>query len=308
MNSARKVTWAACSLLILSFAGSSLFLRKVDQQRTGSTLREILYINSPKAAKRMSLGYDGLMADIYWTRAVQYFGSHHARGAQEYKLLAPLLNITVALDPHLTVAYEFGSTFLSTKPPNGAGEPEEAVKLVEYGIKNNPDDWHLYYNLGFIYYLELKDPAKAAGAFSRGSLIPGAHPWLKVLAARMADNSGDEQTARMMWSAAYQTSEDKDVRENAAAHLRAMEVDATIPNLEALVNRYAAINGHPPSSFMDLVSTGLLIQIPIDPTGRPYKLMPTGKVEVSVPADLPFIKEGLPPGYVEQRNRFLPSD
>ena len=308
MNAARNITWVATSLFVLCLGGSILFLNQVDRVRTGSTLREILYINSPKAAKRMSLGYDGLMADIYWTRAVQYFGSHHAQGGQEYKLLSPLLNIATALDPHLTVAYEFGSTFLSTKPPNGAGMPEEAVKLVEYGIQNNPNEWHLYYNLGFIYYLELKDSGKAADAFARGSRLPNAHPWLKVLAARMAEHSGDEETARMMWSAAYETSKDKDVRENAAAHLRAMEVDATISKLEALVNKYAVINGHLPSSFMDLLSNGLLLQIPIDPTGRPYKLMPDGKVEVSVPADLPFIKEGLPPGYVEQRNKFLPSD
>ncbi|HEY1464826.1 MAG TPA: tetratricopeptide repeat protein [Terriglobales bacterium] len=308
MSSTRKTTWVATSLLIACLAGSSLLLHKTDTLRSGSTLREVLYITSPREAKRISLGYDGLLADIYWTRAVQYFGSHHAQQAQEYKLLAPLLNITAALDPHLTVAYEFGSTFLSTKPPNGAGEPAEAVKLVEYGIENNPNDWHLYYNLGFIYYLELKDPAKAADAFSRGSKIPNAHPWLRVLAARMADNAGDEETARMMWSAAYQTSQDKNVRENAAAHLRAMDVDSTVPALETQVRRYTAINGHTPSSFMDLVSTGLLLQIPIDPTGKPYKLMPNGEVEVSVPEDLPFIKQGLPEGYTEKQNKFLPSD
>ena len=34
---------------------------------------------SPKAVKRLSLGYDGLLADIYWTRAVQYFGGHTSR-------------------------------------------------------------------------------------------------------------------------------------------------------------------------------------------------------------------------------------
>ena len=308
MNSERKVTWIAAFLLVGCLLGSSLLLRKVDQLRAGSTLREILYINSPKAAKHMSLGYNGLMADIYWTRTVQYFGSHHARGAMEYKLLAPLLNITASLDPHLTVTYEFGSTFLSEHPPQGAGMPEEAVKLVEYGIKNNPNDWHLYYDLGFIYYLELNDYAQAGDAFSRGSEIPGAHPWLKVLAARMAEKSGDAETARMMWSAAYQTSEDKDVRENAAAHLRALEVDATIPTLEAVVNRYATINGRLPSSFADLISVGLLFQIPVDPTGHPYKLMPNGKIEVSVPSDLPFIKEGLPPGYVETPHKFLPAN
>ena len=49
--------------------------------------------------KRPSLGYDGLMADIYWTRAVQYFGRRHLTSREDYNLLAPLLEITTALDP-----------------------------------------------------------------------------------------------------------------------------------------------------------------------------------------------------------------
>jgi tetratricopeptide (TPR) repeat protein len=273
-------------------------LRRVERIRSGATLREVLFISSPQAAKRLSLGYDGLMADIYWTRAVQYFGSHHAQGAEEYKLLGPLLEITTGLDPHLTVAYEFGSTFLSTSPPNGAGMPQQAVKLVEYGIKNNPDDWHLYYNLGFIYYLELKDYKSAADAFRQGSQLPHTHPWLNILAARMSEHAGDLETARMMWSAAYQTSTDKQVKANAAAHLRALDVDETVPVLESVVNKYRKDTGQMPSTFADLVQSGALSAIPHDPTGRPYKIMPDGHVEVSKPDALPFIKKGTPPGYV----------
>lgn len=308
MNPARRTTWAAACLLLLCLAGSVFFLRRVDSIRSGSTLHEVLYITSPKAAKRLSLGYDGLMADIYWTRAVQYFGNHHAQGAQEYKLLAPLLNIAIGLDPHLTVAYEFGSTFLSASPPNGAGSPEDAVKLVKYGIQNNPDDWHLYYNLGYIYYLELKDYQGAADAFKQGSLLPNTHPWMKILAAQMSEHAGDVETARMMWSAAYQTSSDKEVKANAAAHLRALDVDETVPMLESLVSNFKRTAGHLPSSFAELVQNHILATIPRDPVGHPYKLMPDGSVEVSDPDALPFITNGTPPGYVAPPPKFLSSD
>ena len=304
MNATRRVEWSAAALLLLCFTGSAVMLRRVEKVRSGATLREVLFISSPRAAKRLSLGYDGLMADIYWTRAVQYFGSHHAQGADEYKLLAPLLEITTALDPHLTIAYEFGSTFLSTRPPNGAGMPEEAVKLAEYGIKNNPDDWHLYYNLGFIYYLELKDYKSAADAFRQGSKLPHTHPWLKILAARMSEHAGDLETARMMWSAAYQTSADQQVKANAAAHLRALDVDQTVPILEGLVDKYRKAIGYIPGNFADLLRSGMISQIPRDPTGRPYQIMPDGSVEVSQPDDLPFIEKGVPPGYVAPRPKF----
>ena len=99
---------------------------------------------------------------------MQYFGGRHAAGADHYRLLAPLLEITTTLDPHLVVAYQFGANFLSPKPPNGAGMPDRAIKLVEHGVQNNPDDWKLYYKLGFIYYMDVKDYTKAADALPVG--------------------------------------------------------------------------------------------------------------------------------------------
>jgi hypothetical protein len=58
-------------------------------------------------------------------QVVQYFGRKHASYAERFDLLAPLLEITTALDPHLIVAYQFGANFLAPAPPNGAGMPEK---------------------------------------------------------------------------------------------------------------------------------------------------------------------------------------
>jgi hypothetical protein len=297
MKPAPQVTMFATAMLISSMVASMLLLHQVDQTRSRATLRETLYISSPKVLKRMSLGYDGLLADIYWTRAVQYFGGHRASGAEDYDLLAPLLTITTTLDPHLMPAYEFGSNFLSPMPPNGAGKAKEAVELMEYGIRHNPDEWRLYFNLGFIYYMELKDPAKAADAFLRGSQLPNAHPWLKILAARMSTAAGDTKTARMMWGATYETTADKMIRANAAAHLNALQVDDDIGTLDDIIARYQLSVGHPPSSFVDLIKAGLLPGIPVDPLGNPYVLTRDGRVEVKDPDKLPFIHLGKPLGY-----------
>jgi tetratricopeptide (TPR) repeat protein len=257
----------------------------------------VLYISSPKLLQRLSLGYNGLMADIYWTRVVQYYGGMHHAGGGRYELLWPLLNITTQLDPHLTSAYQFGGTFLSAKPPNGAGVPAKAIELVEHGIRNNTDDWRLYYDLGFIYY-DLKDYRGAADAFERGSRVPNAHPFLKILAAQMAEHGGDLQTARMLWSATYQTTPDKDVRANAAAHLRAVQADIEVTELERLAEVYRQKAGHVPASFGEMVSTGLLRGMPTDPLGYDYKLTGNGRVLLRDPDDLPFVEKGLPDGYV----------
>jgi hypothetical protein len=309
MSGSRRVSVIFSALLLSTFIGSVLLLRRVDQVRTNATLEEVLYISSPQALKRLSLGYNGLLADIYWTRAVQYYGNKHHDGAQRYDLLAPLLEITTTLDPQLLVAYEYGANFLAAKPPNGAGMPERAIALEEFGIRNNPDTWQLYYNDGFIHYMELKDYAGAAAAFARGAQVPNAHPLLALLAGRMAEHAGDRQMARLMWSTSYQTTKDANVRANAAAHLRALQVEEDVTNLEALTARYHQQTGLYPFSFADLQAAGMMQGIPHDPLGQTYKLTPDGSVEVRTPDDFPFIEKGTPPGYVAPLSpKILPTD
>jgi len=289
-------------------AGAMLLLRQVDRVRSGATLEYVLYVSSPKLLKRISLGYDGLLANVYWTRAVQYFGGKHQTRETRYQLLWPLLNIATQLDPHLIPAYAFGGTFLSLKPPLGPGAPDKAIELVEYGIRNNPNDWHLYYDLGFVYY-DLKDYRGASDAFRRGSQVPNAHPFLKILAAQMAEHGGDLETARMLWAATYQTSHDKNIRANAAAHLRAVQVDEEVPQLERLVETYRQGAGHVPGSLAEMAAAGYLRGVPFVPLGKPYELTTDGHVLLSDPDSVPFAQKGLPPGYVApDRPRILPAD
>lgn len=303
MTGRARTSFIVALLLIASLGGAAVTVQRLDHLRAGATLQEVLYIPSPKVVQRLSLGYSGLLADIYWTRAVQYFGGHHHVASSEYKLLEPLLDTATTLDPHLTIAYEFGAAFLAQKPPEGAGDPDAAVRLVERGVRENPSAWRLYYDLGFIHYFERKDYAAAAAAFGRGAEIPGALYWMKVMAAQMSQHAGELQTARMLWSSLYQTTQVQDVRENAVKHLRALQVDEDVSRLQDLVDGFHERTGRWPVNWNDMVAAGYLRSVPYDPTRRAYRLTSDGRVLVRLPADLPFITRGLPPGQ-EPSNRF----
>jgi tetratricopeptide (TPR) repeat protein len=272
-------------------------LRNIDRIRPREIADDTLYISSPKMLKRASLGFEGLMACISWTRTVQYFGHRHYLRERSYNELAPLLEITTALDPHLYPAYQFGATFLAPAPPNGAGQPDRAVKLIEYGIQHNPENWRLYYDLGFVYYTELRDYKHAGEVFARGSEVSGAHPFMKVLAAQMATHAEDFATARLLWSAAYQSTNEVNVRENALEHLRALQVDEEVTNLQNAVTRFVEANGRIPTSLWEIAAAEHLRGIPVDPDGNPYELSVDGEVLVSQPDEFPFITKGTPPGY-----------
>src|SRR5260370_36638013 len=129
--SSRRVTAIAATVLMVTMEASVLLLRQVDQVRTGATLQEVLYISSPKLLKRLSLGYDGLLADVYWTRTVQYYGGMHHTGGGNYALLGPLLNITTQLGPPPVPAHEFRGPIPSAKPPPGPGVPPKGGQLSD---------------------------------------------------------------------------------------------------------------------------------------------------------------------------------
>jgi tetratricopeptide (TPR) repeat protein len=299
-----RTTAVAALTLAVSLMASVLLLHHIDQIRQREPIEDVLYISSPKMVKRASLGFDGLLACIYWTRAVQYFGHRHFLRQRSYNELAPLLEITTALDPHLIPAYQFGANFLAPAPPNGAGQPYRAVKLMEFGIRNNPNDWHLYYDLGFVYYTELKDYKHAGEVFEQGSKVPNAHPSLKILAAQMAEHAQDFSTARLLWSATYQSSTETNTRENAVEHLRAIQVDEDVTNLQAAVARFNAKNGRFPTNMWELANAEGLPGVPVDPNGNPYELTLDGRVLVHNPDDFSFITKGLPPGYVPGPPKF----
>jgi len=104
----------------------------------------------------------------------------------------------------------------------------------------------------------------------------------------------------MLWSASYQNTQDKLIRENAIEHLRALRVDEDVEHLQEAVTRFGERTGRLPTSMAELVAAEGLAGTPVDPDGHPYKLTPEGRVEVRVPDDFSFATKGLPPGYTPQ--------
>jgi tetratricopeptide (TPR) repeat protein len=268
----------ACgAVLVFSFLALVPLQRAIDRELAArGNVGELLYLPSGWALQRLSLGHEGLLADFYWTRVVQYFGRKRLSGATRFDLLGPLLRITTELDPQLVIAYRFGAIFLAEKAPAGAGQPEEALQLLRRGIVANPDYWRLWQDLGFIYYWDLKDYESAARVFRVGSERPGAQLWMKAMAASVAAEGGAAQTSRLLWSEIYRQADNDQIRTSAENHLRALQAQEEIESLNALLTEYRQAVGRPAHSFRELVAAGLLRARPRDPSGAPYQVGPGG--------------------------------
>ena len=273
-----RALWVALAGVPLLFAAIWALQTRIDAQtRTAAQEKEELLLRSPSVVRKMSLGYDSLLADIYWTRAVQYYGSRVATPNANFDLLWPLLDITTTLDPRLIVAYRFGAIFLSEPGRGGAGRTDLAVELVKRGIAANPSEWQLNADLAFLYYWRMHDYANASAAYLEGSKNPEAPPWLKMMAARIAEKGGSLETSRIIWSEIYQSTKDPKVQERAATMLRGLKAEEDEAQLDELAEEYKTRLGRYPASPSEMRDAGLLRGIPLDPAGYPYVFGPDGK-------------------------------
>jgi tetratricopeptide (TPR) repeat protein len=266
--------------LLAGFVSVWKLQKKVDAERAALRLEsEELTFRSPAVLKKLSLEYAPLMGAIYWTRVVQYFGAKHHAGDQNLDQLWPLLDITTSLDSNLLVAYRFGAMFLSDSPPRGAGDPDHAVELLQRGMKANPEYWKLYQDLGNVYYFDKRDYLKAAQAYEAGSKFPGTPPFMKAMAAKIAAEGGSLETSYALWLDIYQTSTNKEMRKNAEDHLRLVQAEMDIHEIDKIANAYEKGTKHRAMRISELVQAGLLPGQPRDPDGFAYVLDDQGRAE-----------------------------
>lgn len=237
---------------------------------------------TPEAARRMSLGFNGLVADWYWLRSLQYVGRKVAAYEERFSLddlgplnvrnLGPMLDRATTLDPHFMAAYEFGAVVLP------AIDEAAAVRLTEKGIRENPGQWRLYQYLGYIHWQRGRFP-EAAAAYGAGARVEGAPAWMRSMAAQMESGGGGRATARDIYRRMFDEAQDEQIRALAARRLLQLESLDQRDAIRAALSDFKTRAARCPSSWREaaplLRAAGMRLDsrgAPLDPTGVPYVL------------------------------------
>ncbi len=136
---------------------------------------QILYVQSGSVLRRLAGAYAPLAADVYWIRAIQYYGGHKLRAGADaipairYELLYPLLDLTTSLDPPLQHRLPIRLDLPPEPYPNGAARPDLAITLLEKGLRERPGKWEYMQDIGFVHYWYDHDYRAAADAFNRAA-------------------------------------------------------------------------------------------------------------------------------------------
>ena len=276
--------------VVAGLCGSAFVLHTRETTYSLPEVEErLLYLRSGKAADRLALSFDAVVADVYWIRTIQHYGRDFKNRQRQnrFELLYPLLDLTTTLDPRFLIAYRFGATFLSSQPPEGPGRPDKAIALLEKGLAATPNRWQLANDIGFIHYFHTRDFKQAGEWFERASQMPQAPEWLAPLAATTLAHGGSRQKAREMLLRLRQAEEEYIVR---AANRALQQINALdfIDKLNGVVEEYRAREGRYPESWRDLARANGWRGIPGDEYGVPFDYDPATHT-ISIGANSPLL-------------------
>lgn len=285
---APQQTLVLATIVVLGMAIVVFLAHWLDAHRPlpdASIEEERLYVTG-RTAKRLSLGFNGVIADWYWMRSLQYVGRKIMNlpenveldnlGQLNLRLLAPLLDTATTVDPQFLEPYEYAAVVLPSI------NVDEAIRITKRGIAANPGIWQLYQHLGYIYWQQ-GDFKSAGETYGEGATIPGAPPWMEAMHARMAAEGGSRDVAREIYTRMYEQAGDESVKEMARRRLLQLDSWDERDTLRKVIASYRSHTGHCPASWRETESLigALHWQVdaagaPLDPSGTPYVLTNNG--------------------------------
>ena len=267
--------WATGTVLAVSLGALQIPLTHWSNSKP--KLQKLTYLPSGDYLRMASLGYRELAADLLWLQAIQVMGERKLSEEAGHWLYQAVDRITT-LDPKFVRAYEAGSHALCIL----VVLPEQSNRLLEKGMRHNPQEWKLPFLLGMNYYFELADDEKAAEVMALASRLPGAPESLVRLAAKLFVSAKSPQQAVELLAKVYEETSDENVRKMLEIRLKESIVERDLQILEQAIIRFQANYSRRPERLENLVEPGMLRELPMEPFGGRYLYEPaTGIVRSS---------------------------
>jgi hypothetical protein len=224
------VDFALVLILVPIIAFSRIAFEKaiVPQESTQNESR--FFLPRPSAVKLMSLGLDQILADFFWLAFVQYVGDKYERKRDGYSCALKYIELISALDPQFVNIYFYAAFLIGSEQHH----PENAAKIIDHGIHENPDNWCLPFIAGINQYLYAHDEVKAAKYYRMAAKFSDSPRWLSrqadILEAKIPSTIKEVN----VWDSIYYSSTDPVIQDRAHTKLTSLwlRVYKTAPSEE----------------------------------------------------------------------------
>lgn len=182
----------------LVFGVFSVLLIASSHLRLPSTsVIERQLIPPPPYIERFAFGYQEVIANTIWIRALQDFDYCDSKIAENVcrnnSWLFLMLDAITNLSPKFRIPYAAGALALTVI----ITDVEGATKIFDKGVKAFPNDWPILYRAAYHYLYEVNDKKRAAELLIAAGKN-GAPAWVFSLAGRLYSDAGKIDLAKAL--------------------------------------------------------------------------------------------------------------
>lgn len=185
--------------------------QRVDLKLEGITLTtELREKLGQNLAVALLSGFRGIVADFIW------INGHDAWEKEIWHKLREAIELAVVLQPHSLSFWDIGAWHMawnvsyaeSVNPryPNDAYRVkaqrdwiQAGKRFLEEGIRNNPDNYDLYFKLGWLIDQKLKDPLAAIPYIKKAATYPEAPTFVSRMVGHLYVKGGRTRDAYDWW-------------------------------------------------------------------------------------------------------------
>lgn len=233
----------------------------------GVARNEAALIPDPRVAQLAAVGFEAVVGDLHWLRAVQIVGSKEGPVGKSATIGA-LVDVATTLDPWVSHPYRFAAVWMT----DDEASVRKANEIIRRGIEHHPHDWRGYFYLAFNHFFYLDEQAEAARALKPAVGLEGAPPYLARLAARLESKLGGlDASAAFLGELARQAGSEAE-REAYLESLREIETERRARYLDAARAEFVRRHQRDIQSVEELVASGVLRELPPDPFGAGWEI------------------------------------
>lgn len=265
------------SLLVALFAAYSISFHYLSIERKHIIENEFIDYTMPSSFVRpLSLDYKGIVSDYLLFKFMAFIGGR-LDSIQDYKseywgYTVEILDVITDLDPYFFDAYLYTEMFLTWQASNY----EEAIRILKKGMKYIDDDYRIPYYIGFNYFYFLKDNVNSSKYIMEAAKIaPPSRYYLANLSARLSLYNDNHKIGIMFLEDLVKNTTNQWIRNEYIMRINTLKI---LDYLDAKVLEYKNKHQKAPESIKEIIDDGLIPDMPKDPYGGEFFILPNGRV------------------------------
>ena len=249
------------------------FQLQTDEQRWAkeADLRPI-FVPSPEAVKTGAMGFDMVVADLFWTRAVLLFVDFLEDESGDGAVWTRTVLKTVGvLDPRWRTPFFYGGSMLRL-----LDDVDGSDEIFREGMKGFPEDAYFPFSLAMNAYLHHEDLDKAVEYLQKAASLPNAPRWYRNAAAEFISRRGQRKAALKYLQEQMENANSAQERALVESKYKSLLYEQVAEAIVSMQRKIEESTGKPLSSLEQLG------ELPPDPLGGEWFIADDGVVRSTV--------------------------